>query len=326
MIRILYRHRSGTVVENCPLDQLPAVLKDPQSSVWVDLSEPTQSEYMQVLDEVFHFHPLAVEDAIRDVHVPKVDDYGSYLYLVFYTFSLGDEYMDIEPREIDIFLGANYLITGHYHPSRTIDEMWNATYHRDRGLSRGAALLLYELLDRQLDNYGPLLDQFEDRVEELGDIIFTSSVRDDNRILNDILTAKTSALRLHRIMAPQRELLNRLGRGDSSVVPHEARIYFRDVYDHLLRLSDLVDSMRDLINSTTTTYLSITNNRLNEIMKVLTVISTIFIPLSFIAAVYGMNFNFMPELGMRWSYPLVWILFLVIAGGMLFYFRRRRWL
>lgn len=326
MIRILYRHRSGAIVDDLPLDQLPAVVKDPRSTVWIDLTAPTQEEYKQILEESFHFHPLAVEDAIQDVHVPKMDDYGSYLYLVFYTFSLGDEYMDIDSHEIDIFLGANYLITGHHRPSRAIDEMWNTEYHQDRGLARGAAYLLYELLDRQLDNYSPLLDQFEDQVEELGDLIFTASAREDNRILNEILTAKTSALRLHRIMMPQREVLNRLARGDDSVIPHDAQIYFSDVYDHLVRLSDLVESMRDLVSSTTTTFLSITNNRLNEVMKVLTVISTIFIPLSFLAAVYGMNFQFMPELASRWGYPLIWTSFFLIAGGMLFYFRQRHWL
>lgn len=326
MIRVLYRHRSGTLIDNCPLDQLPAILRDPQSRVWIDLTAPTEAEYMQVLEGIFHFHPLAIEDTIQDVHVPKVDDYGSYLYLVFHTFALGDERMDIESREMDIFLGANYLVTGHSRNSRTIDEMWAVDYHREHGLARGTAILLYEMLDRQLDSYSPLLDEFEDHVEELGDVIFTASVRDDNRILNDILTAKTSALRLRRIMLPQREVLNRLARGDYGVIPHDAQIYFRDVYDHLVRFSDLVESMRDLVNSTTTTFLSITNNRLNEIMKVLTVISTIFIPLSFLAAVYGMNFRYMPELDTPWAYPLVWVSFFAIAGGMLYHFRRRRWL
>ncbi|MFN2200775.1 MAG: magnesium/cobalt transporter CorA [Caldilineaceae bacterium] len=326
MIRILYRHRSGTIVEDCPLDQLQTVLKDPHSSVWIDLSSPTVDEYTRVLVDIFHFHPLAVEDAIQDVHIPKLDDYAKYLYLVFHTFALGDEYMDIDSREIDIFLGANYLITGHVLPSNTINNIWNVEYHKEKGLSRGVALLLYELLDTQLDSYIPLLDQFEDHVEGLGDTIFTARPRDDNRLLNSILTAKTSALRLHRIITPQREVLNRLARGDSAVIPHETRIYFSDVYDHLVRLADLVDSMRDLVNSTLTTYLSITNNRLNEIMKVLTVISTIFIPLSFLAAVYGMNFRHMPELNTTWAYPAVWASFFVIAGGMLFYFRRRHWL
>jgi magnesium transporter len=326
MIRVLYRHRSGTIIDDLPLDQLPAVLKDPQSRVWIDLPEPTEAEYKQILVDIFRFHPLAVEDTIRDIHVPKVDDYGSYLYLVFHTFALGDERMDIESREMDIFLGGNYLITGHRAPSRTVDEMWNSDYHREHGLSRGTAFLLYELLDRQLDNYIPLLDAFEDQVEELGDVIFTATARDDNRILNDILTAKTSALRLRRIMLPQREVLNRLARGDYGVIPHDAQIYFRDVHDHMVRLTDLVESMRDLVNSTTTTFLSISNNRLNEIMKVLTVISTIFIPLSFLAAVYGMNFRFMPELNVPWAYPLVWLAFFAVAGGMMFYFRRRRWL
>lgn len=326
MIRILYRHRSGTVIDNCPLDQLPAVLKDPHSTVWVDMLAPTETEYQQVLTDAYHFHPLAIEDVTQDVHMPKIDDYGTLLFLVFHTFSLGDERMDIESREIDVFLGANYLVTIHNEPSNAIDRMWDVDYHRDHGLSGGAAMLLYELLDRQIDAYGPLLDEFEDHIEELGDIIFTAGPEDDNRILNDILTAKTSALRLHRIMAPQREVLRRLVRGEYAVIPHESRIYFQDVYDHLARLTDLVESMRDLVTGTTNTFLSITNNRLNEIMKVLTVISTIFIPLGFIAAVYGMNFRNMPEYQIPWMYPLIWVLFIAIAVAMLYYFRRRRWL
>jgi magnesium transporter len=326
MIRILCREPDGTIVDDVLLARLPELLKDPRTSAWIDLTKPTHREFLQVLDDVFHFHPLAIEDAVQDSHVPKVDDYGSYLYLVFHTFGLGDEPMDIESREMDIFLGANYLITGHMHPSGTVDQMWRADYHEHRGLARGAAMLLYELLDRQLDNYGPLLEAFEDQVEELGDVIFTSTIRDDNRLLNEILTAKSSALRLRRIMLPQREVLNRLARGDYAVIPPDARIYYRDVYDHLVRFSDLSESMRDLVNSTTTTFLSITNNRLNEIMKVLTIISTIFIPLSFIAAVYGMNFHYMPELSVWWFYPAIWTAFFIIAAGMLFYFRRRHWL
>jgi magnesium transporter len=326
MIRILYRHRSGTVILDCPLDQLAGALKDPQSRFWIDLSAPTQTEYERILVDAFHFHPLAIDDAINDVHVPKIDDYGSYLYLVVHTFTLGAERMDINSDEMDVFLGANFLITSHKNHSAVIEKLWTAEYHAEHGLSRGPAMLLYELLNTQLDNYIPILDAFEDQVEELGDIIFTSPAKEVNRMLNEILTAKTSALRLRRILMPQREVLSRLARIDYAAVPASAQIYFHDVYDHVLRLTDMVDSMRDLVNSTITTYLTVTNNRLNEIMKVLTVISTIFMPLSFLAGVYGMNFRHMPELNWAWAYPLTWLAFVAIAAAMLSFFRRRRWL
>jgi magnesium transporter len=327
MIRILFRHRSGTVIETLTLEQVSGALQDPQARLWIDLVNASADEQRRVLDGIFHFHPLAIEDAINEVHVPKVDDYGSYLYLVLHTFKLGDERMDIDTYELDIFLGANYLITLHEHSSRAIDMLWQAEYHRTRGLARGPAFLLYELLDRQLDSFIPLLDDFETRVEGLGDTIFTNGSRSEERqFLNDILTAKSTALRVRRILTPQYRVMVELAEKDFSVIPNEARLYFQDLADHIVRLSDLAESMRELVTGTMSIHLTLTSNRLNEVMKVLTVISTIFMPLSFFAGVYGMNFEHMPELGWRWSYPVILLFFTSLAGGMLYLFRRRRWL
>ncbi len=326
MIRILYRHRSGTLLDNLTIEQLPAALKDPHARLWIDLQSATAVEQAAILEETFHFHPLAVEDAINDVHVPKLDDYGNYVYLVFHTFRLGDERMDIHTVELDIFLGPNYLVTSHEGPSGTIDRLWNLDYHRERGLAKSTVLLLYEMLDKQLDGYVPLLDQFEARIEELGDLIFQHRRIDENAVLNDILTAKSSALRLRRILLPQRDVLAHLAHDEVSVVPSEARIYFQDLYDHIQRLADLAESMRDLVNGVMTIHLTLASNRLNEVMKVLTIISTIFIPLSFIAGVYGMNFEYMPELQWRFGYFFAWVAFIAVAGGMLAFFRSRRWL
>ena len=327
MIRTLYRHASGTVMD-LAADQLAEAIKDNRATLWIDMIDPTQAEYELVLTQLFHFHPLAVEDAIRDSHVPKVDDYSSYLFLVAHTIHLGDERMDLDTHELDMFLGQNYLITIHEVTMTNIDRLWDPAHHDDRGLARGAAMLLYELLDRQVDTYTPLIDQFEDRLETLGDQIFhTNSLQaPELALIEEILTAKSTALRLRRILGPQRDLLNRLARDDYAVIPARTRIYFRDVYDHLLRVADLADSMRDLASSTMETHLTLVNNRMNQVMKVLTIISTIFIPLSFLAGVYGMNFAFMPELNQPWTYPALWGVFLTIGGGMLYMFRRRGWL
>jgi len=325
MIRILYRHHSGTVIENIPSEELMNALQDKQATIWIDMLAPMPNEYDLILRDGYQFHPLAVEDAGKDLHVPKVDDYGTYLFLVFHTFTVGDERMDIHTSEIDVFLGDNYLITIHPEPRPAIDLLWESEYHQEQGLARGPAFLLYELLDRQIDGYIPILDRFENRLEILGDLIFESG-GNQNKILNDMLTAKSSALRLRRFLIPQRDLLDRLSWDDYSVIPPEARIYFHDVYDHLVRLADLSESMRDLASSTIETHLAIANNRMNEIMKVLTMISTIFIPLSFLSSVYGMNFNFMPELNWAWSYPLLWCIFLLIVSVMFWLFRRRGWL
>ncbi len=327
MIRTLYRHPSGTVMD-LAADQLAEGIKDNRATLWIDMLNPTQEEYELVLTQLFHFHPLAVEDAIRDSHVPKVDDYNSYLFVVAHTIHLGDERMDLDTHELDMFLGQNYLITMHDVTMSNIDRLWDPTYHDERGLARGSAMLLYELLDRQVDTYTPLIDQFEERLETLGDQIFHSnSTRGpEQELIEAILTAKSTALRLRRILGPQRDLLNRLARDDYAVIPARTRIYFRDIYDHLLRVADLADSMRDLASSTMETHLTLVNNRMNEVMKVLTIISTIFIPLSFLAGVYGMNFAFMPELNQPWTYPALWMIFLAIGGGMLYMFRRRGWL
>ena len=295
MIRIIFRDEDGSIRMDGTPAELPQLLQANNSMLWVDMLTPDPAEQRTILEDTFHFHPLAVEDAIADAHLPKLDDYGSYLYLVFHTVALGVEPMDIRTEEIDVFLGASYLITMHDAPRRSIERCWNPEYHLVHGLARGPAMLLYELLDAQIDNYIPIIDAFESQLEKLGDDIFLSAEKEPV-ILNKLLTAKTSSLRLQRILAPQRELLGRLSASEYAVIPKQVRIYFRDVYDHLARLTNLAESTRDLAGSTIETHLALVNNRMNEVMKLLTIISTIFIPLSFLAGVYGMNFEYMPEL------------------------------
>ena len=326
MIRTLYRHRSGTQLMDLPGDQLLAAVQDKQARLWIDMQQPTDAEAKLVLEEAFHFHPLSIEDTLSDVHTPKMDDYGRYLYLVLHAISMGDERMDIHTKELDVFVGANFLITVHEQPMLVIDAFWNEEHHQSKGLARGPVHLLYELMDKQIDTYIPLIDRFEERLEELGDLIFANGKQNEKALLNDILTAKSSALRMRRILRPQSDIMEKLAWNEYGVIPHDARIYFQDVYDHLFRLSELADSMRDLAGSTIETHLTLVNNRMNEIMKVLTMISTIFIPLGFIASVYGMNFHYMPELDSVWTYPTIWILFFLIAGGMIWMFRRRGWI
>jgi magnesium transporter len=325
MIRVLSRQADGNVIVDAPVSELPRLLTEKGSQVWVDMQGESNSECERILAQVFHFHPLAIEDALRDTHLPKLDDYASYLYLVFHTVALGDEPMEIKTEEVDVFLGANFLVTIHEDERRSINRCWNAEHHIEVGLARGPAMLLYELLDSQIDSYIPLIDAFEAQLEKLGDDIFHSNT-EERDLLDRLLTAKSTALRLQRILTPQRELLGRLSAGDYKVVPAHVRMYYRDVYDHLARLANLSESMRDLASSTIETHLALVNNRMNEVMKVLTMVSTIFIPLSFIAGVYGMNFHYMPELELWWFYPLVWAVFITIALIMLIIFRKRKWL
>lgn len=325
MIRIIYRDSAGNVTVNLAQDQLARVMQDPEGVLWVDIMASSVEENKRILEQIFCFHPLAIEDALIDTHLPKLDDYGSYLYLVFHSVRLGEEPMDIETEEVDVFLGLRYLVTMHADQRRSIDRAWNAEHHTTSGLARGPAMCLYELLDAQIDSYIPIIDAFEEQLEKLGDDIFVKG-EDERSMLNRLLTAKSSSLRLQRILTPQRELLGRLSTGEYSVIPPSVRIYFRDVYDHLARLANLAESTRDLAGSTIETHLALVNNRMNEIMKLLTMISTIFIPLSFIAGIYGMNFEYMPELTWRYGYAMVWVVFIVVAAGILMFFRYRKWI
>ncbi|MCB0047326.1 MAG: magnesium/cobalt transporter CorA [Caldilineaceae bacterium] len=327
MIRVLYRHSSGTILTELSDAEIKRALGERGSYIWVDLEDATPEEFQRMLVDTFSFHSLAVDDVINDVHSPKLDNYERYLFLVLHTLGEGDEPMDIHTYEMDAFLGADYLVTIHAEPRPAIADMWKADYHRDDGLARGPSYVLYKVLDAQIDSYVPLLDHLDDRLEELGDTIFLQGDHiEEHTILNELLTAKSSALRAERILLRQRETVGLLARSSYPVVPADMRIYFNDVYDHLVRLNDLAGSLRDLAGTTIDTYLALVNNRTNDVMRILTLVSTLFLPLTFLTGVYGMNFEFMPELGWPWAYPIAWLLFIASAGIMIYWFRRQKWI
>jgi magnesium transporter len=190
---------------------------------------------------------------------------------------------------------------------------------------RGPGYLLHQILDQVVDFYSPVLDDFDERIDRLEDDIFRLR-RPNNEILSEIMDLKRSVLRLRRISGKQMDILHRMSRGEFSLIPQDMRPFYRDVYDHLVRVVDLADSYRDLISGSLEAYLSVVSNRLNEIMKVLTIFSAIMLPLTFIAGVYGMNFENMPELHSRYGYYAVWAIMVVVAIGMLLFFRRRGWI
>jgi magnesium transporter len=327
MVRIFYRHASGTLVRNFPVEQLAAAVREGNANLWVDLVNPTEAEYTEILQTIFAFHPLAIEDTTKSLLVPKINDYRRYLFIVIHSVYYGTKPVDLISSEMDIFLGPNFLVTVHEREMSSIDELWqNESFHQDEGLALGPAMLFYELLDRQVERFMRLLDQFEVELERLGDLIFQRGNISDESLLDDILTAKSSALRLARVLVPQRDLMHRLANSEYSVIQGGTRVYFADIHDHMVRMVGLVEGMQELVRSTVDIYLALANNRMNEIMKVLTIISTIFIPLSFIAGVYGMNFEFMPELRQPWAYPLIWVIFIAVAGTLLSYFRKWRWI
>jgi len=327
MIRILYRHASGALVYDLPLEKLPSAVRDTNAVVWVDMEKPDPDELEKMLRDTFSFHPLAIEDATNSILLPKLNDYRRYLYIVIHSIYPGKELVDLTSSELDIFLGPNFLITIHDREMSSINGLWaDKEHHSEEGISRGPAMLFYEIVESQMDRISRLLDNFEAELERLGDIIFQKGDISKESLLDDLLTAQGSALRLIRILRPQRDLFRMLSQTDYSIVPGSVRPYFSDIHDHLNRIAGLVESMQELARSTIEIYMALSNNRMNEIIKLLTIISTIFLPLSFIAGIYGMNFHFMPELDWPWAYPLVWLVFISVAGVMLSFFRRRGWL
>jgi magnesium transporter len=229
-----------------------------------------------------------VDDALRETHVPKVDDWGKYLYLVVYTFLNGLETtQEMHFLELDIFLGKNYLVTYHEKTIPTLEGIWDICQTDERFQTRGPAYVLYRLVDGIVDQYMYLLEVMDDIMDEIEGQVFAEPEADT---LEVIFSLKRNLLRLRRILMPQREVFNKLSRGDYTIIDRVNMFYFRDIYDHIVRLHDLTESLRDLASGALDSYLSVVNNRMNEVMKTLTIITTLFMPLSFLTGFFGMNF------------------------------------
>jgi magnesium transporter len=321
---LAFRKGHLKIEENFTAEDLPELLKDDSAVIWVDMESPTEADERILLD-VFKFHPLTVEDCRENRHYPKVEEFEGYLYFIVHGVRA-----DISPErfntiELDGFLGHNFVITYHHDQFRSIDNVKQLLRTTPIVCQRGTAFLLHQILDQVVDYYSPVLDDFDDRIDQLEDNIFTLK-QPNNQILADIMDLKRSVLRLRRISGKQMDILHRMSRGEFALITEEMRPFYRDVYDHLVRVVDLAENYRDLISGSLEAYLSVVSNRLNEIMKVLTIFSAIMLPLTFIAGVYGMNFENMPELHSRYGYYAVWIIMVVVAIGMLVFFRRRGWI
>ena len=330
-LRVVYRKSSGEIELNWPVDQIAEALADPHGTLWVDI-EDLESNHQSVeylMLNLFHFHPLAIDDALVECHVPKLDDWGRYLYLVFHTLDFDPASDDLRLHELDIFLGPNYLVTYHTEALRVLDQHRNAI-ERDpeNRLKHGADHLLYHLIDRGVAEYLPAIEHLDEAIDTAQDEVFDFPTR---QTLQNIFRVKRSALRLNRILAPQRELLNKLARDPFDQVNAGNRIYFRDVYDHMVRVHDITESLRDLITSALDTYLSAISNRTNDIMKTLTLVTVMFLPMSFLAGFFGMNFfgdTLMftsPQLPKSIIFAIACAIMFATPAVMYFWARRRGW-
>lgn len=324
MIRSIIFKQRKEIYRDTSFDQILPALKEKDTLTWVSLQNPTDAEIQLVLHDNFHFHPLAIEDCQSfGYQTPKVDDFIDYIFIIAHAIHPNPTLASMETMELNIFLGKNYIVTCFRDEIMPpVDYIWEQIGRDERIYSNGPDFLCHAILDKLVDDYMPLLDKMDDEIDWLEDRVLA---RPDPKTLERILNLKHSIMSLRRIITPQREMVNRLSRDEFPMIDRQSQIYFRDIYDHLVRIQDLSDTIRDIVSGAMDIYLSSTSLRLNEVMKALTIVSTIFLPLSFVAGVYGMNFKFMPELNQTWGYPMAWIIFLTLAIGMLIFFKIRKW-
>jgi magnesium transporter len=291
VIRTMYRSGKGGFTTDVPVSHWRVALRDAEGLLWVDVHNEPADKIDPFLREIFNFHPLAIDDALRETHVPKIDNWGDYAYAVLHGITYDDVEIKLGVQELDVFLGRNYLVTHHRQPLEIVNRVWQSACSDQRRLERGADFLLYDLLDLLSAEYMPVIDSIDDTIDRIEGEVFERPTR---TTLNTIFAIKRVALQMRRIIGPQREVLNRLARDDYAMIDAKDRVYYRDVYDHLVRLADINESLRDLISGSLDTYLSVTSNRTNEIMKVLTIISALFMPLAFLTGFFGMNFTNIP--------------------------------
>lgn len=321
MIRI-YAHTAG---ETRAVEQVDPAWLQPASGtwVWVDLSDPTPDE-IRVLTDVFHFHELAVEDAIAEIHHPKVESYGDYLYLILHGIDFKASEHTFQTQDIDFFLGSTFLVTVHPGISRSIGKIGTLCVRSERVLGEGPTALLHRIVDTMVDNYRPEVDKLQERLDELEREVFEHT---SPKLARRILDFKRDVASLRRVVQPQRDVVGRLARREFPLVDEAMSYRFRDVYDHLVRLTDESLFFGDRITSLLDAHLSTVSNQLNGVMKILTVIATIFMPLTFITGLYGMNVD-LPHFGLG-QQLFFWALLAVMTAvsvGMLLFFRMRRWI
>ncbi|HJQ83449.1 MAG TPA: magnesium/cobalt transporter CorA [Candidatus Binatia bacterium] len=314
-------YANGRRIGDVPLDDISEVMKEPGHFVWIGLHEP-DAALLHKMQEEFGFHDLAVEDALRAHQRPKLEEYGSCLFIVLRTAQLVDGRPEF--GETHLFVGAKYILSVRHGPSVPYTEVRTRAESTPELLAKGPGFVLYAIMDFVVDHYFPIVDAFEDRLETLEERIFGE--RFDRDVTGRIYELKRDLVALKRAVAPLVEVCNRLVRYDTSFIPPDVRLYFRDVYDHVLRINESVDNLRELLTTALEASLSLIAVQQNEAMKRLAAWAAILAVPTLIAGVYGMNFEFMPELHWRYGYAVVMAMMAGACGGLYAWFKRTGWL
>ena len=295
----------------------------PGMNVWINIDGLDQVGVIEKLGSYYGIHPLTLEDVLNTGQRPKMEDYESYIYTVLKMMLLDEIKEEIIIDQVSIILGPNYILSFQEREGDVFNPIRERLKNPASRLRKnGVDLLAYSLIDAVVDNYFLILEHFGDEIEELEEELIIYPLPET---LKAIQRYKRDMITLRRSIWPLRELINSLQRTESGLIKESTQLYLRDVYDHTIQVIDSIEAFRDILSSMVDVYLSSLSNRMNDIMKVLTIIATIFIPLTFIAGVYGMNFEYMPELEWRWGYPVVMLGMALIGISMFLYFKKRRW-
>jgi len=299
-------------------------LKDEPTVTWINISGIPEVDLMEKIGKHFEIHSLTLEDILNTAQRPKMEDFDHYVYLVMKMLCLDKEQDAVHSEQVSLVLGPNFLISFQEQPGDVFDSI-RERIRKSKGRIRktGCDYLTYALMDSLVDKYFVILEHFGEKMEVLEEDLLDNPTRE---ILESIHNMKREMIFLRKRVWPLREVIGSLTRGGSSLVRESTAVYLRDVYDHTIQVIDTIESFRDVLAGMLDIYLSTVSNKMNEVMKVLTIIATIFIPLTFLAGIYGMNFKYMPELEWRWGYFAVWSVMIAIFVMLLFYFRRKKWI
>jgi magnesium transporter len=323
MISSVVLENGRKLVKNPSLADLKKLAKNSRNTVWMDLQDADDKEY-EFIQKTFNFHPLSMDDCKQNVELPKIERFKDYIFVVFHMVNYNKQKREIEMVEIDAFLGKNYIVTEHKGDFVAVERLRKMLYSKTDLIAKGPDFILHNIIDYTIDQYLPLLDSWDEEIESLEDKIISGEVEG---ALEKLIDFRRRVSEMKRSIVPQRHTIYKLTKdGDYAVISDKVSHYFMDVYDHIQRAQAILESQRDLVASAFQAYSSHASNQMNDIMKTLTLVATIMLPLTLIAGIYGMNFRTMPELAHPLGYFTVLLAMLIIGIGMIAYFKKKGWM
>jgi magnesium transporter len=324
-VRITFSQCAETAYEERQVDNIAECfpLKEKPFVTWISIDGIHDTKVMEALGDHFKLHPLLLEDIMNTEQRPKTEDFGNYVYVVLRAPRYDETLKKVLSEQVSIVLGENFVISLQEESSDLYGSLRNRLKNSmGRIRKMGSDFLAYALIDVIVDNYFLVLEKVGENIEDLEDQLLTDPT---SKTVQKIHGLRREMIGLRKFAWPLREVINSLQRGESSLIQETTRLYLRDVYDHVSQIIDNIETLRDIISAMLDIYLSSISNRLNEVMKVLTILATIFIPLTFLAGLWGMNFKHMPELDWSFGYPFALLIMLAVAVTMIIYFRRKKW-